>query len=258
MTPTAAPAIAPTTVSDTFWSKCISEVGSTGLNCAKCQDNIQCNLSNQSGSLNCFAISPKERKDRPQFCPDSLFFLAFWYPLGMQGTGRCRSIQKRLQQGSARVSIYTGGYEKKVFHKSQSLLPGSNGTFDGPFMLTKATTAHPHKAAPNIGAILFKRIVMHPHTKTHAMVGDTFKIGYCIKCPKKIFSSIYSTLLTKAPGNPSNPKEATKQDLLDHEKFVDDCLVFAFNSTSHALKRSYQCDEGGVDQAKFMALLSSY
>ena len=131
-------------------------------------------------------------------------------------------------------------------------------TFDGPFLLTKATSAHPHKASRNIGAILFKRTVMHPHTKTHAMVGDTFKIGYCIKCPKKIFSSIYSTLLTKAPGNPSNPKEATKQDLLDHEKFVDDCLVFAFNSTSHALKRSYQCDEGGVDQAKFMALLSSY
>lgn len=74
------------------------------------------------------------------------------------------------------------------------------------------------------------------------MVGDTFKAGHCIKCPSNVF---------RKPGTVNN-------DDGDHQKFYDDCLVNAFNTSTSEVKKDYQCDPAGDDYAKAKAFIAAY
>merc|ERR1711871_1275471 len=99
---------------------------------------------------------------------------------------------------------------------------------------------------------------MHPHTsKTYTdasgeerpvMVGDVAKVGYCIQCPSDVFSYQIAHL----------------NDENDHKKFVDDCLVDAFEVVTvegtavWQLKTNYTCDADSRDYRLFQAGLSAY
>lgn len=237
-----------------YWTQCESEGGD--VNCAQCDTS--------GGGLACSAIPPLVNNVNPEDCPDSLGALKFWNPSGTTGLGTCKSFNSVLNLVPL-VFTYTGsdkGIESDgsvtLLTNANDFLPGVDGTFLGPHIVTKATTAHPHKAAINIGAILFKRAVMHPHTnKTYVdasgeerplMVGDVAKVGYCIQCPSDVFSKTKADKNTKA----------------DHQKFYDDCLVDTLEEVTvdgtavWQIKADYTCDVDSRDYRYFQALLSGY
>ena len=184
-------------------------------------------------------------------CPDSLATMQFWKPnsnRGSIGKGECVSFDKQLSM-IPYVRVYKGGFKSDhMFDQHELLLPGSNGTLEGPHLIYKATTAKPHMTSKEVGVIMLKRTVMHPHTnRTDSsgrplLVGGTFKIGYCIKCPSKVFSQ----------------KGAPNNDDTDHKKFYDDCLVNAFNASTSNLKSSFECDPTSEDYGLAKALIAAY
>lgn len=100
---------------------------------------------------------------------------------------------------------------------------------DSPYMETKTLLGHPDGANKNVGGIGLKRILMHRHSKTNNWVADTYKVSYCIKCPKDVYRKIW----TQA----SNSTE--------DRNFFDTCVTHAFErqGTKTVVRDTYQCTD---------------
>lgn len=80
--------------------------------------------------------------------------------------------EKKARCSSFSSQLAIGGVNTRT-----DAFPGVKGT-----VITKVNVGHPHKAEPNIGHVILKRLVMH-NTSTGHLVADVYKVGRCFKCP---------------------------------------------------------------------------
>jgi hypothetical protein len=243
-------------------------------------DDCTGRTKSDKGALKCDAVTAlsKVTTNTPKYCPDTLLSLNYWKPNGANGYGLCEAFygsrESMKLSGKAPVYTYTGSpsalakdlnkWASKQTGNPQAdadeFLPGADGTFHGPHVITKASSGHPLKASSDIGMVLIKRVVKHPHTSKTQMVGsssgikqlplmiaDVFKVGYCIRCPSDVFENKWST--ADCQGKDGFCKE--KMDWAN-------CLNSAINRDTNKIKDSYMCDPGSVDYDHFAAALSAF
>jgi len=141
---------------------CLSE-GGKDLTCARCDyegGRVPCRQNDRENAKGC--------KDHFQDqCPDDLTKGKF-YLYRDHGHGCCYPFW--AGEALTRAAVTLKGVQVKHNLSATVATVG-----------TKAATFHPEKAGLDIGAIAFKRVLMH--TKNGTQVADVHKVGVCIKCP---------------------------------------------------------------------------
>jgi len=233
-----------TSAARAHWKQCVSEGGNK--NCAQCSGT-------DSGSLDCAAPScvktqcpSTTHKDCPEYFTSQVlpsgrekygprFFQVSW--LG----GECKDFSDLKRHVPKMFHGWKIGWDNgektgTIIHGADKLLPGCNGTFDGPHVISKAIMEHPKYADKRWVALVHKRLVMHPHTTTNVMVADVFKVGLCVKCQTDV--------VTQAGDSFANAKVravAANLPFLDKEAIETACLKKAFDSNTRELKPEYRC-----------------
>jgi len=110
-------------------------------------------------------------------------------------------------------------------------------------VLTKVWVTHPHKADPQIGLIMFKRIVTHVCTgnmpdscKEGDIVADVHKVGMCLKCRRK-FAPVKRRRNSPSAAYNSHYSSGS---LEENKRFLT-CLKEGLNATDGSIMPDYAC-----------------
>merc|ERR1712166_1047198 len=241
--PTTRSPTGPPTEPPTFdWTQCKSEGGTK--NCAKCKGG------DDNGALPCGSASVD--------CPDNnlwkgRFFEVFPLQRGRLGTQGCSALMDEHVRKGNTLSAYA--------------FPGGIGNssadeIDRNLVATKALVAHPDDADPNVGVVMFKRMVMHQCTGTKPefckegdKVADVFKQGYCVKCKSKRYTradcghkvhwdQAGRRSIKHTTDNCTVFKSHKASDVTDEQKkaFATQCFTEAFTPEG-IMKADYQCSD---------------
>jgi len=239
------------------WKQCVSEGGTK--NCAKCRGT-------DSGSLDCAAPSCDNEKypldnecskDCPEYFTSQNNYGPRFFAVTPSGKGTCKAFLMNSNNDSPlsfhglNVKWGTGQKKGNLIPGADKLLPGCNGTFDGPHMIHKATMEHPKYGDLSWVALVHKRLVMHPHTTTNVMVADVFKVGLCVKCQTNVVKTAGDNFANAVLKNRVGVK---KEDLYKD----DGCLKKAFDNNTGELKPEYRCDNSTESYGHYQSFLAAF
>merc|ERR1711865_212745 len=262
-----------TSTARAHWKQCVSEGGTK--NCAQCSGT-------DSGSLNCAAPSCDNNdcsKDCPEYITSGPKGPRF-FQVKTNGKGTCNTFSDHKREtpapfngweinhltgkGCRGITDACGENKGKQMSGADGLLPGCDGTLDGPHVISKATMEHPSYADKNIVALVHKRLVMHPDTTTNVMVADVFKVGLCVKCQTDVVHNSPRTLLGEESHCSRKKTTASKAQCLaavvkKEDLYKDNgCLMKAFDSDTGELKPEYRCDNSTESYGHYQSFLAAF
>jgi len=252
-----------TSTARAHWKQCVSEGGSK--NCAQCSGT-------DSGSLDCTApkcVKTQCSKDCPEYITSGPKGPRF-FQVKTNGNGTCGTFSNHRKETPAPFNGWALNHstgrqqEGEKISGADKLLPGCDGTFHGPHVISKATMEHPSYADKSWVALVYKRLVMHPHTTTNVMVADVFKVGLCVKCQTDVVHNSPRTLLGEESHCSRKKTTASKAQCLaavvkKEDLYKDNgCLMKAFDSDTGELKPEYRCDNSTESYGHYQSFLAAF
>merc|ERR1712166_1031275 len=236
-------------------------------------------MGTDSGSLDCAAPSCDNEKypldnecskDCPEYFTSQNNYGPRFFAVTPSGKGTCKAFFMNSNNDSPlsfhglNVKWGTGQKKGNLIPGADKLLPGCNGTFDGPHMIHKATMEHPKYGDLSWVALVHKRLVMHPHTTTNVMVADVFKVGLCVECQTDVVHNSPRTLLGEESHCSRKNHYASKAQCLaavvkKEDLYKDNgCLMKAFDSDTGELKPEYRCDNSTESYGHYQSFLAAF